>query len=84
MDKLGQSQPFFLFMIGVIILLLTFALAGSLTKTMKDTMTNLNCASATTTSQKINCSVTDMVAPFFLALLIGLGIVALTSKLIGG
>lgn len=84
MNKLGQSQPFFLFMIGVIVLLLAFALAGSLTKTMADTGTNLNCSHITTTSQKINCSVTDMIAPFFLALIIGLGIVALTSKLIGG
>jgi len=85
MNKKGQYQPFFLLMVGIIIFLIAFSLAGAFVKTMAQTQDNLNCSNSNlTTFQKINCTTTDMIAPFVLAIIIGLGGTALTAKLMGG
>ncbi len=85
MNKKGQFQPFFLLMIGVIIFIVSFALVGSMVNSSNISMTHLNCSdSSIGTVGKLNCTITDMIAPFFIALVIGLGGTALTAKLMGG
>ena len=44
----------------------------------------MNCSSATSYQDKIKCTITDMIPPFIIALIIGLGGIALTAKLAGG
>ena len=83
-NKKGQSQPFFLFMIGVIIFIIALALATPLIRNSEKVMGEMDCSnSSISTTEKISCTVTDTVAPFILAILIGLGAVALTARLMG-
>jgi hypothetical protein len=83
-SKKGQ-YPFFLFMIGVIIFLVAFQFAGPLVKSSAQVMSGMDCGnSSISTGQKISCTTVDIVAPFIIALLLGLGGVAFTAKLMGG
>lgn len=85
LNKKAQSQPFFLFMIGVIIFLLVFGLVGSLIKNSNKVRSDMDCGnSSISTQDKINCTTVDVVAPFILAVIIGLAGVAFTARLIGG
>lgn len=85
MDKIGQFQPFFLLMVGITIFLISFTLVSSLVETSSLIQSSMNCSnSSISRSEKINCAVTDMIPPFVFAIIIGLGAVALTAKLLGG
>jgi len=84
MNKKAQSQPFFLFMIGVIIFLIVLSLAVPLINSSDISRNQLDCSnSAISTSQKINCTVVDIATPFLILLVIGTGAIALGSKLMG-
>ncbi len=84
MNKKAQSQPFFLFMIGVIIFLIVLSLAVPLINSSDISRNQLDCSnSSISTSQKINCTVVDIATPFLILLVIGTGAIALGSKLMG-
>jgi len=84
MNKKAQTSAFFLFMVGVIIFIITFNLASPLIKSSDKIRGDMDCSnSSIATTEKISCTVVDTVAPFFLAILVGLGGMALTAKLVG-
>ena len=84
-NKKGQFAPFFLFMIGIIILIIAFSLASPLIKSSNTARSGMDCNNESlSTGQKITCTVTDITSPFVVAVLLGLGGLALGSKLIGG
>lgn len=79
MNKRGQV--FYFFMIGVIIFLLTFSLASSLIKNSDKVRVDMDCSNASIdTTQKISCTTVDLVAPFILAILVGLGSMVLLAR----
>jgi hypothetical protein len=83
MNKKGQV--FYFFMIGVIIFLLTFSLASSLIKNSDKVRVDMQCSNASIdTTQKISCTTVDLVAPFILAVLVGLAGMVLLAKVGGG
>ena len=85
MNKKGQFQPFFLFMIGVILFILVFKLASPIVKSSNLVQNRMDCDNESiSTGQKISCTVVDTTAPFIFAILIGLAAMAFTSKLLGG
>lgn len=86
MNKLGQGGfPFYFFMVGVIIFLLTFGLASSLIKNSDKVRVDMDCGnSSISTTEKISCTTVDIVAPFFLAILMGIGGMILLAKIGGG
>lgn len=80
MNKKGQTV-FYFFMIGVIIFLLTFGLASSLIKNSDKVRVDMDCSNnSISTTEKISCTTVDLVAPFFLAILIGVGGTILLAK----
>lgn len=80
MNKKGQTV-FYFFMIGVIIFLLTFGLASSLIKNSDKVRVDMDCSNTSiSTTEKISCTTVDLVAPFFLAILIGVGGTILLAK----
>lgn len=86
MNKKGQGGfPFYFFMVGVIIFLLTFGLASSLIKNSDKVRVDMNCSNTSiSTTEKISCTTVDIVAPFFLAILITMGGLIMLSKVMGG
>lgn len=81
MNKKGQGF-FFLLMIGVVMFILGFALAKPLISTSSDVRTNMNCSNTSlSTDQKVNCGVVDIISPWFVGLVLGLGGMVITSKL---
>ena len=86
MNKKGQIfPPFLLFMIGVIIFLIAFQLAGPLVKSSTQVQSGMDCGnSSISTNQKISCTTVDIVAPFIIAFLLGIGGMAFSARLLGG
>lgn len=64
MSKKGTAI-FFLFMIGVTLFIVGFKLGGVLTSSTNLVQSNLNCTSSSLdVSQKVNCGIVDIIAPF--------------------
>jgi hypothetical protein len=85
MNKKAQFEPFYFFMIGIIIFLLTFALTGSLIKNSDKVRVDMDCSnSSIQTTEKISCTVVDTVAPFFLGIIITLASMVFLAKVVGG
>jgi hypothetical protein len=83
MNNSGQFQPFFLIMVGIIIFIIAFSLASPLIKSSNQVQEDMNCSAVTDYKDKVQCTIADMVAPFIIAVILGLGGVALTAKLMG-
>ena len=84
MNKGGYFQPFFLLMVGIIIFILAFSFASPLIHSSNQIQEDMNCSTATDYTDKIPCVIADMSAPFIIAVILGLGGIALTAKLMGG
>ena len=85
MNRKGQFQPFYLFMLGVIIFIIVLSLAVPLIRTSNISRTQLDCSnSSISASQQINCTVVDTIAPFIILVIIGIGAIAFGSKVMGG
>ena len=82
-NKRGQFQPFYLFMIAVIIFILAFALITPLTNSSGQIMTDLNCSNSSIPYyQKITCTVVDIIPAWIIALILSLGGTAFAAKFI--
>lgn len=82
-NKRGQFQPFYLFMIAVIIFILAFALITPLTNSSGQIMTGLNCSNSSIPYyQKITCTVVDIIPAWIIALILSLGGTAFAAKFI--
>jgi len=76
---------FFLFMASIVIFILAFALAPSLSKSSNQAQSNMNCSNASIdASQKVACTTTDISTPFVVAIILGLAIISLGAKILIG
>ena len=75
LNKRGQTQVFFILMMGIIFFILGLALTPAISQTNSE-VTNtaeLNCSLDNLTKvQKSVCVQTDMFAPYYLGILLGL------------
>lgn len=85
LNNRGQAMGFFfLLMVGIVMFILGFALASPLVKSSAQAMTNLDCNnSSISTDQKVTCGVVDIIAPWVIGIIFGMGGLVLGSKLIG-
>lgn len=84
-DRHAQTSFFFLFMIGIVLFILAFALASPLMTNSNQVRTNLNCSnSSISTDQKVTCGIVDITTPWLIGLILALGGVAFTAKLLLG
>lgn len=84
LNKKAQTGLFFLLMIGIVMFILAFALASPLIDTSNSARENLNCSNLSIqTYQKVTCGVVDIVSPWMIGLILGLGGMALGAKLVG-
>lgn len=84
LTKKGQTGIFFLFMVGILMFILGFALASPLITNSNTVRTNLDCSnSSIDVGQKVTCGVVDVVAPWIIGLIFGFAGMAIGAKLIG-
>jgi hypothetical protein len=85
LNKRGQEGIFFMFMIGIVIIILSLALATPLIKSSNQVRTTMDCDnSSISTDRKVSCGVTDIVTPTFTAILLGLGALGFGAKVVFG
>lgn len=84
MNKSGQFLPFFFLMIGIIIFIIAIRLAAPLIHSSDSVRTQMDCSNdSISTDKKIACTTTDVVTPFIIAVIIGIGAIAFSVK-VGG
>lgn len=84
-SKKGQTGFFFLFMIGVTMFILGFALATPLVTTSNEVRANMDCGNQSIDiSKKVTCGVLDIIAPWFVGVVLALAGMAIGAKIIGG
>lgn len=90
-NKKGQFQPFYLFMIAVIIFILAFALITPLTNSSNQVRTGvynnvtigLDCSNSSIPYyQQITCTVVDIIPAWIIALILSLGGAAFAAKFV--
>jgi len=82
LNKRGQTGFFYLIMIGITMFIIGFALANVLVTNNTQVRTNLDCGNESIdTSQQVTCTMVDIVAPWFIGLIFGLGGLALGAKI---
>ena len=83
-NKKGQIGFFFLLMIGITMFILAFALSSALVTSNSQARSNMDCNNESiSVDQKITCGVVDIIAPWVIGLIVGLGGVAFGAKLTG-
>lgn len=84
-NKAQVIGMFFLFMAGIIIFILAFALAPTFKNSSDTSRANMNCNNASiSTDQKVVCTTIDISTPMIVAIILGLGTVAFGAKLLIG
>lgn len=75
MNKLGSANVLVSLMIGVVIFFLAINLAYPLSQVVTESRgdTQMNCSIATTYQEKANCTAVDIMLPFFIGTLLGIG-----------
>jgi len=82
-NKKGQFQPFYLFMIAVIIFIAGFALASPLVHSSHQVRTDMNCSSSNlTTGQRVSCTTVDIIPAWVIGLILSIGGTAFAAKYI--
>ena len=82
-DKKGASIMV-VFMFAVLLFFFAFAIASSFTSAIQSVRTNMACATNFTImdyGNKATCTITDLYAPLFISLIIGLGGTLVAIKL---
>ena len=83
LNKKGQFQPFYLFMIAVIIFIVGFSLASPLVNSSHQVRTDMNCSSANlTTGQRVSCTTVDIIPAWVIGLILSIGGTAFAAKYI--
>lgn len=84
MNKKGQTEFFFLFMVGITMFILGFALSSVLITNNSQVRSTLGCSnSSISTDQKVTCGVIDIIAPAIIGIIFGLAGLAFGAKLRG-
>lgn len=82
-NKKGQFQPFYLLMIAIILFILGFALAPSLTISSAGISSDMNCSNTSiSTDDKVTCTVIDLIAPTIIGLVFAFGGMALFARFV--
>jgi len=83
-SKKGEVA-FLAFMLGVIILILSFSFAPTLVKNSDQVRESMDCNNASiSTSSQVACSTVDISTPFIIGIVIGIGGLIFTSKILFG
>jgi len=84
LSKRGQTGIFFLVMIGIVVFILGLALAKPIIQNSTQVMTNMDCSNTSiNTYTKVTCGVIDVSSPFIISIILALGGMFLTAKLMG-
>ena len=83
--KSGQTGMFFLFMIAIVLFILGFGLASTLVTNSTQVRSNMDCSNVSIdTSQKIGCTLIDLSSPFLIGILLAIGGIVFSAKLLQG
>ena len=82
-NKKGMIAPFFLIMIGIMMFILSFALISPLITNSNAVQSTMGCNNVSIeTYVKITCGIIDISSPFLIGIIMALGGIAITSRLI--
>lgn len=80
-NKKGQFQPFYLFMIAVIIFIVGFALASPLLNSSNHIRNDMNCSNGNlSVGQHVACTTIDIIPAWLIGLILSLGGTAFAAK----
>lgn len=82
MNVKAQTGSFFTLMIAIVMFIIGFNLGSALVTNNSAVMTSLGCSSSPATWLHITCTVVDIIAPFFMAILLGLSGLIIGAKVI--